>query len=60
MAYLYSSGFSCTLLWLFSDPHGIAISQPKTSSSGECIDKVCFFKKKYWDSFITSFIFKNI
>ena len=25
--YLSSSGFNCTTLWLFSDPHGTAVSQ---------------------------------
>ena len=25
--FLSSSGFNCTTLWLFSDPHGTAVSQ---------------------------------
>ena len=27
MQYLSSFGFSCTTLWLFSDPHGTAVLQ---------------------------------
>ena len=46
------------MLWLFSDPHGTAVSQKKVLR--ESIKKIYFiFFLEYWDSFIASFIFKN-
>ena len=57
--YLSSSGFNCTTLWLFSDPNGTAVSQ-KYVRLESVSTKCTLFFTEYRDSFITTFVFKNI
>ena len=56
--HLSSSGFNCTTLWLFFDPHGTAVSQKLVLC--ESVSTKCTFFVEFWNCSITPFIFENI
>ena len=56
--FLSFSGFSCAILWLFSDPHGTVVSQKLVLR--ESVSTKCTFFCKILVIFIASFVFKNI
>ena len=43
--YLFSSGFNCTSLWLFSDPHGTAVSQKQVIRESLTTKYVHYFNR---------------
>ena len=54
-----SCGFSCIILWLFSDPHETAVSQNYVRLKSVSIDKINFIFVENRDSFITPFILSS-